>query len=375
MMAQAVSSPVRAKFYFPELDGLRFIAFLLVFIHHAPALGHPAWRFFHEFGWIGVDLFFALSAFLFVKLLSKEFDRTGTICIWKFYVRRGLRIWPIYALYCLFVMALAAGAGEVRFCSWRGLGLLTFTDNVLSALRGYNPIAFTEHLWTISYEEQFYLFIPLLLLFLFRSSRARDAEFLGGLAAGFLALRAALIWLRVPHPAIWVLPVTHFESILLGIVVGLGGLDRILARMPALLVLAVGLFCGWLMTRMGSVETIGWSLMATYALIGLCTSLVLYFVFRTGQARGMKWLAFGPFVFFGKISYGLYLYHLLGLALGRQLVRHFLPRSHVPMSEAAAVFAAALGLTIAIASVSYLLIEKPFLKLKKRFEIIPSRPI
>ncbi len=374
-MAQAVSNPERAKFYFPELDGLRFVAFLLVFIHHAPAFGPPAWRFLHEFGWIGVDLFFALSAFLFVKLLSKEFERTGTICIWKFYVRRGLRIWPIYALYCLFVMAWAAAAGEVRFCSWRGLGLLTFTDNVLSALRGYNPIAFTEHLWTISYEEQFYLFIPLLLLFLFRSSRARDAEFLGGLAAGFLVVRAALIWLRVPHPAIWVLPVTHFESILLGIVVGLGGLDRILARVPALPVLAAGLLCGWLMTRMGSVETIGWSLMVSYALIGLCTSLVLYFVFRTGKARGMKWLAFGPFVFLGKISYGLYLFHLLGLALGRQFVRHWLPRSHLPLSEAAATFVVSLGLTIAVASVSYLVVEKPFLKLKKRYEIIPSRPV
>lgn len=374
-MAPAVSNLDRAKFYFPELDGLRFIAFLLVFIHHAPAFGPPAWRFIHAYGWIGVDLFFALSAFLFVKLLSKEFDRTGTICIWKFYARRGLRIWPVYALYCLLVMALSAASGRVHFFSWRGLGLLTFTDNVLTAIRGYNPIAFSEHLWTISYEEQFYLFIPLLLLFLFRSSRARDVEFLGGLAVAFLAVRAAMIWRQAPHPAIWVLPVTHFESILLGIVVGLGGLDRILARVPALLVLAVGLLCGWAMTRLGSVETIGWNLMGSYALIGLSTGLVLYFVFRMGKARGMQWLSFGPFVFLGKISYGLYLYHLLGLALGRHLVRHPFLRGHWPGSEAAAIFAVSLGFTVAIASVSYRYVEKPFLKLKKRYEIIPSRPV
>ena len=129
--------------------------------------------------------------------------------------------------------------------SARAVSLFTFTDNILTAYSGYNPIHLTAHLWTISYEEQFYLVIPVLLLFLFRSSRARVVTCLLASAAVLVVVRAVLIHLlRTPHPAIWVLPVTHFESIILGIVVGLGGFDVLFSRIPAILVLTSGLF--WL---------------------------------------------------------------------------------------------------------------------------------
>lgn len=365
----------RSKFYYPELDGLRFIAFLLVFIHHAPVPDHRVWSFVHSFGWIGVDLFFALSAFLFVKLLAKEYDQTGTISIRKFYLRRGLRIWPIYATFCLFILATGSSSASAGFFSWRALGLFTFADNVLTACKGYDPIFGSAHLWTISYEEQFYLLIPLLLLFLFQSPRWRVVASLSGIAALFTLIRAGMIWQQAPHPAIWVLPVTHFESILLGIVVGLGGFDVILSRIPAILILAAGLFSGWLMTRMGSVQVIDWSLMVSYVLIGSCTSLIVYVVFRTGNSRFMKWLSLGPFVYLGRISYGLYLYHVLGLNLGSKFVHHPCFKARLPFSEPLTSFVASLCITVAIASVSYLLIEKPFLKLKKRYEIIASRPV
>jgi peptidoglycan/LPS O-acetylase OafA/YrhL len=364
-------------FYFPELDGLRFIAFLLVFIHHAPATHQPIVSFIHAFGWIGVDLFFALSAFLFVKLLSREFHRTGTISAKKFYIRRGLRIWPLYFMFCIVMILPIDIFGPVAFLSSRAVGLFTFADNILTARSNYNPIHFTAHLWTISYEEQFYLVIPVLLLFLFRSSRSRVVTFLSASTFVLIVVRATLIHLlRTPHPAIWVLPVTHFESIVLGIVVGLGGFDVLFSRFPAILVLACGLFSGWLMTRLGPIEGIRWNLMISYPLIGLSTSLIVYFVFRTGQAPWMKWLSFGPFVYLGKISYGLYVYHLLGLFLGRQLVeRQPFLQSGFFYSGYVATCLASLSITIAISSASYLLIEKPFLRLKKRFEVIASRPV
>ena len=63
------------RFYYPELDGLRFFAFLLVFIHHSPYYVYsPVWEKLHEYGWIGVDLFLCLSAFLITKLLKAEFN-------------------------------------------------------------------------------------------------------------------------------------------------------------------------------------------------------------------------------------------------------------------------------------------------------------
>jgi peptidoglycan/LPS O-acetylase OafA/YrhL len=256
------------------------------------------------------------------------------------------------------------------------VGLLTFTDNILTAHSSYNPIHITFHLWTISYEEQFYLVIPVLLLFLFRSSRARVVICLSASAAVLVVVRATLIHLlKTPHPAIWVLPVTHFESIILGIVVGLGGFDVLFSRFPAILILASGLFSGWLMTRLGPIEGIRWKLMISYPLIGLSTSLIVYFVFRTGKAPWMKWLSFGPLVYLGKISYGLYVYHLLGFFLGVPLVdRQPFLQSGLFYSRYVATCLTSLSITIAISSASYLLIEKPFLRLKKRFEVIASRP-
>jgi peptidoglycan/LPS O-acetylase OafA/YrhL len=120
---------MQPRFYFPELDGLRFIAFALVFIHHAPSLNNRVMGALHRFGWIGVDLFFALSAFLFVKILSKEFDKTGTITIGKFYIRRGLRIWPIYAIYCILMTGATYVADKPSLSPWRALGLARFVHD------------------------------------------------------------------------------------------------------------------------------------------------------------------------------------------------------------------------------------------------------
>lgn len=318
-----------------------------------------------------MDLFLVLSAFLFVKLLEKEYNQTGSISIVKFYIRRGLRIYPLYFIFCLIMVALSAFLGTANFLSLRALGLFTFTDNIMSARWGYNPIIFSGHLWTISYEEQFYLIIPLLLLFLFRSTRSRVVNFLSFSALVLVIVRGIFIHLEIPNPAIWVLPVTHFESIFLGIVIGLGGFDFIFTKVWPLLVLIGGLFFGFLMTRLGPLNIISWKLMIEYPLVGLSTSLIVYFILRTGKARWMKWLSFGPFVFLGKVSYGLYVYHVLGIYLGRNLVLHFLQTEHF---HNLIIFMASLVITVAIASVSYLVIERPALRLKKHFEIIASRP-
>lgn len=83
--------------YYPELDALRFLAFLLVLLHHAPYTEKiPIWVILHNYGWIGVDLFLCLSAYLFTKLLYVEYQEKGNINIGFFYLRRMLRIWPLY---------------------------------------------------------------------------------------------------------------------------------------------------------------------------------------------------------------------------------------------------------------------------------------
>ena len=90
----------KSALYYPELDSLRFFAFLLVLVHHAPYVKYiPLWKELSLYGWMGVDLFLALSAFLFARLLFVEHQEKGNINIGYFYLRRALRIWPLYFMF------------------------------------------------------------------------------------------------------------------------------------------------------------------------------------------------------------------------------------------------------------------------------------
>ena len=100
-------APSKPRFYVPQLDGLRFVAFLLVFVHHGPHLSAlfaavpfiaRALEFLEHFGWFGVDLFLVLSAYLITSLLLIEYARHHDISLRGFYLRRILRIWPLYYL-------------------------------------------------------------------------------------------------------------------------------------------------------------------------------------------------------------------------------------------------------------------------------------
>jgi peptidoglycan/LPS O-acetylase OafA/YrhL len=146
----------------PTLDGWRAIAILLVLLHHAGTGFFESNRYWAHsptrFGVIGVPIFFALSGFLITNLLLDESDRRGQISLLAFYVRRCFRILPP-----LFVYVLVVG----------GTGLIQTKTELLSALfffRNYVPQAaagiYTNHLWSLSVEEHFYLLWPLTLCFL-----------------------------------------------------------------------------------------------------------------------------------------------------------------------------------------------------------------
>src|SRR5580704_3548587 len=110
--------PREKSFYLPELDGLRFFAFLAVFIYHSvaplPALSPETGHFFalgHAIlrsGCYGVDLFFTLSAYLITELLMRERARTGRINVAAFYIRRMFRIWPLYFAFLGFLASVSS---------------------------------------------------------------------------------------------------------------------------------------------------------------------------------------------------------------------------------------------------------------------------
>lgn len=203
-------------YYYPELDTLRFVAFMLVLIHHGLYWQEIIpWRIISKYGWMGVDLFLCLSAFLFTRLLFVEYQTRGGINIRNFYIRRAFRIWPLY----YFILGILTVATVLEY-GWslplgqRVFGMLFFTDNLFSAASSYNQeVLFAAHLWTISYEEQFYLVIPWVLQKLYESSRATGLFALSGAFLVGTFIRAILIGNNTVHPVIWVLPITHFESI------------------------------------------------------------------------------------------------------------------------------------------------------------------
>lgn len=378
------TTPKNTPLYYPELDGLRFLAFLIVFVHHAPAVTYFHFQFvadfmtkLHFYGWMGVDLFLCLSAFLFTKLLFAEYQAKGEISVKNFYIRRSLRIWPLY-----YIFSIAMLLGTINQTGWSPLvaknflGLITFTDNLwVAALASYNLLWASAHLWTISYEEQFYAIIPWALRKIFRMTHNQKVLLVSSIFVLFSAARAFLIYRQTPHPIIWVLPITHFEAILGGLIVGLGLLERPLGKIPNWILLLAGIAALVGVTRLPNVNTIGWDLMLTYPLVGLGMSLVLLSFIKDSAWVLKSVIKNRLFAYLGKISYGLYVFHVLGLIYAEQI--------SVALGITAKRFSVypwanlgiGLALTILVAVISYQWLEKPFLRLKERFTVVHSRPI
>ena len=145
--------------YVPELDGLRGIAIIVVLIHHQLT------TFTLKGGFLGVDLFFVLSGFLITGLLASEFDKSGSISIRKFYMRRVLRLGPALALYliaCLAVTYYTQLITAARQLKLIAIALL-YSTNWRMAFGWDSILDPTAIIWSLSIEEQFYLAWPLLL--------------------------------------------------------------------------------------------------------------------------------------------------------------------------------------------------------------------
>ena len=175
-----MNSPA-AKIYFPSLNGLRFIAAFVVIIHHLEQIklffGLPSlfyeWHFIKIVGELGVTLFFTLSGFLITYLLLAEKERFGTIDVKKFYVRRVLRIWPLYYLIIIlglfvlphiefFNIPLYTEGVHKNFASKVFFYLILF-PNIVANYAAYMP--FIAQSWSIGIEEQFYLVWPWMVKF------------------------------------------------------------------------------------------------------------------------------------------------------------------------------------------------------------------
>ncbi len=373
------------RIYFPELDGLRFIAFLMVFLFHdglpermvRQAIGSTAARALRENGGYGVQLFFILSGYLIATLLLREEARYGRVALRAFWVRRILRIWPLYYLLILIGFFLIPALDGQLGTTWHRellrdhlLSFLGFMGNWSAALGGPAP-DWVRVLWSVCVEEQFYLVAPLLIALVAPQLRR---PLVLALIVGAIAMRGWFAHRSDSQPLIVYNTFAQLDTLLSGVLLALVlGWDRdrpALTRWVRRLQWPLYLAFGWIMTwpHLGG-GTIGhrtWD----FVWVWLCgVGLVVVAVWGKGWLRAA--LSNPRVVWLGKISYGLYMYHEVAL-WARDRLLDWLPWF---ANQEELLSLGALAMTIALAAVSYYGYERRFLRLKRAWTRVPSRPV
>lgn len=375
----------KVKVYFPGLNALRFLAAFLVFASHVELLksrnGFENYYYtptVSELGGSAVTFFFVLSGFLITYLLFIEKDLSGTISLRQFYLRRILRIWPLYYAVVLAGFFIFPHipylqnsiSGELYVDFYPKVFLFLFLmPNISYILFPYTP--YISPAWSIGVEEQFYLAWPLLLS---RTKKPLRLFIMLICAIYLLKVILSLIQLisdkRIDEIAQKVLEIMYFarfECMIIGSIFA-----YVLHRKKAELIKI--LFNKYI--QIFSYITII-AFLATGFKIPVFNHIIYSLLFgiiilniSSNPATIFK-LENKPLNYLGKISFGLYMYHELAIGISIRFLGDF-SFNFNNSSPNYLLYVFALLLTIGIASLSYFLLEKPFLKLKTRFSRISS---
>lgn len=362
----------------PALDGIRGFALLLIMFDHLFwSNGITGSRLFDVLARIrsstycGVDLFFALSGFLITGILL---DSIGVQRFFTtFYARRALRIFPLYYAALLFILVMS-GPFHLHWHGWQYL-YLTYTANLAMWHQpklnlGYFDI---DHLWSLQVEEQFYLIWPLV-IFLVRWP-AKIVKISLWACAVIFAIRVYMTAMA-GHPGFENVYLPYrptyacADNLLFGgclcALLRTGWREKTLRFAPWVLLggLAVLLVLG---VRHGTLDWAGDTLIPTigFSLFGI-TSAALIAMCLVPGSKTQVLFENGMLRFFGKYSYGIYVYHYTLVRLGfpvRTYLGHYMPK-------AAALSVVALGIggiSTLMAVLSYRFFEVKFLRLKGRF--------
>ena len=345
--------------YRPALDGVRCLAVYLVVLFHTGVGAFSG-------GFVGVDLFFVLSGFLVTTILFQELADTGRLDLLHFYDRRVRRLLPAALLVVLATSFMAvvvlstvrraplvgdAQSALLYVANWRFL--FQTNDYFAAAEAGASPFL---HFWSLSIEEQFYFFFPLLLIWLARSEKRRPGitvKVLLGLFA--LSVAAQVAWAFVDANHAYYGTEARLYQLLAGSLLAMAFRS---ARRPTLTRRAVGI--GTVLSTAGMVAIAGsWfdvtasvrGLLATVFAVGLVGSLA-----AQSDSLPERFFALPPLVFLGKISYGTYLWHwpvviLLGVVIEPGVVARTL---------------LVVVLSTALATASYQMLERPVRSLRLR---------
>ena len=339
----------------PTITGIRAVSVALVVLYHSKILWIP--------GGLGVLMFFVISGFLITWLLLKEDQFRGDICLKQFYVRRVLRICPAYYIYIVVLVCLLSVLN--KHVNWpQTRASLLYVTNYYQAIYG-DPNTGLSHTWSLGIEEQFYLIWPILFLKLRRRPKLLTQTAIA-LIVGVWVYRCLLkfvfhVWQGYFYEAFD----TRMDHLLIGCLLAI-----LLFHHGAATVWT--LFCGRPMVTVITVLCLAVSVLAEskwqdlyrdtwgFAINPLLCGLLIPQLISLRSAVLVRWLEFTPIRYVGSISYSIYLYQQIVL----EPVRHLLKA----LPDALQI-AASIAVLIGIASCSYWLIEKPFLRLKTSLAI------
>ena len=330
----------------PDLDGVRGLAILLVVAAHS---GLPVrWG-----GLSGVTLFFVLSGYLITSLLIREWDQWGSISLWRFWGRRALRLLPALVLLLLLVPPLLWATGDARLTGYpvAALASLFYVGNWVR-IAG-TDLGVLNHLWSLSVEEQFYVVWPAVFIGLMTWLRTRALAVVLAVAA-FATFYS--VWTRGTEARLDISTETNAFALLLGVALAFAlaavrdrgwELPTTSPLVPFLVLVAVSAFPGH---GLAVDHPLFRPLGAVCAVIGVW----LVYAAVSGHSRlvGSRVM-----VFFGTISYALYLWHqtfINSLLLGE----HSTPRNLLLIATA-----------VLVSWLSWVLVEQPVGRLRTRLRL------
>ncbi len=372
-----MSQTPAARTYFPNLDASRFLAFIPVFFTHVFFSNNPqvlqseAYQFVQnhlQLGLLGLDYFFVLSGFLITWIILEEAARRGTFSLYNFYVRRSLRIFPLYfavvisGFLLVFLLRHLPGQSPLDLPSF--FYFLTFTLNFYIISHGHDFLFYLVFFWSVSVEEQFYLgwallltrlrkYLPILALFCIATSlffrwiyreNSDQLVFHTLSCLGDFALGSLLAHLHLHHPS-WTGMLRHPAT-------------RFLHPFLFLLFfMLIWNYAGWFST--------GMALVAERFIFGL------FFLYFIALQIGMPKAALAPGKIqwldtWGKRSFGLYCYHGIAITLYKTGIDQSIPNQSGLMCFFINPLVI-LVLTLALTGFSYRYFEAPVFRLRSRF--------
>jgi len=349
--------------YMPQLDALRFFAVLLVLIEHwIPGIGET----YLSLGPTGVTFFFVLSGYLITRILIKEKlpvpgdapSNARIIC--QFYIRRFLRIFPVYYLFLFGVMLLPTVGQEVRENSW---WYIFYLNNFkIYANQDWGVIA---HTWSLAVEEQFYLIWPFIICFTPKRYLLKTMLLFIAIGMG----SRVLYFFLIDDPT----GKTVYGTILTPFCFDAFGLGALLAYQqifnlipPEKLEKKIPYFLGaalfiWVIIIYSAYDPVFY--LTSNSVIAFISLGIISLAAKGFTGYGQKLLENPVLLYLGKISYGIYLFHYVVPRVYNKLPGSIFPTLPNVISQ----FVVFLVITVSISSLSWHLFELPINNLKKRF--------